>query len=77
MKRVFLVEGLITMIFGIALFFLLPDCKPLKGEQARLTRHQSHHKQNGSQKRRKPSSKRDSRKTLHEKQRATLTFEKS
>ena len=26
-NRVFLVEGLITVIFGVVLFFLLPDCK--------------------------------------------------
>jgi hypothetical protein len=26
-NRLFLVEGLVTVIFGIALFFLLPDCR--------------------------------------------------
>jgi hypothetical protein len=37
-NRVFLVEGLVTIIFGVVLFFLLPDCKSsLISPEAKLT----------------------------------------
>lgn len=43
-QRVFLVEGLVTVVFGILLFFLLPDCElfmassDLSNESSKLTR---------------------------------------
>jgi hypothetical protein len=75
----FIVEGLATIVIGMAIFFLLPDCKSTAFifNLLKLTFLQSHLRQSGSPMTRKLSSKLDFLATLLKPKKQTSTFGKS
>ena len=76
--RLFLVEGVITIAYGVALFFILPDCEcTLFDNSAHLTNWQFPNKRSGSRRRRKLSFKHVYRVMLLELKSSTSTSAKS